>query len=267
MFADRTDNPRAQYLLSAVNDGGYANICNVGAAEEGLVVWAMSGNTASQSHGQFGYTGCGSTSAYSEPGLADDANYCYGCIETLDNRISGKVYYSQGKLFANINAYNGYSSAVLGWRIAPYLDDNGLGCTGGVNCPAFSGLYVENQWCDACGAGTGFGSYFGAVATTPENDWTLFATQSGSGTNTSPGQFYVTTRESLLYPLHDGGIYYCLNNANYTQYRWGDYGAAAPDDPGSNPKNVPATWGSGMYVQNSGAWGTCIAGVHPQDAP
>lgn len=158
---------------------------------------------------------------------------------------------------------------MLGWRVHPYLDDNGLGCTGSVLCPALTAVNIEQEFCYDCGGGNIVEAYFGDIATDPENNWTMFATFSSRGDffNISPGQFYASNRVSFLTPFHDTGIFSCVNNADYEQFRWGDYAAAAPDDPGTNPKNVPATWGSGMYVQPSGLWGTCISGNHPQDGP
>ena len=112
----------------------------------------------------------------------------------------------------------------------------------------------------------------GAIAPDPENDWALFATFSSNAFNTSPGQFYASNRVSWLTPFHDAGIFACQNNAPYTQVRWGDYAAAAPDDPGirvppANTPKIAAVYGSGMYVQANSDWGTCIAGVRPQDGP
>ena len=261
-----SDNPRAQFAVNSVNDGG--GLCTTG-AESGLVVWAFSGSTGGQPRASGFFTGCGSTSNYSIPGSADNASFCNSCIETLDNRISGMVFYSQGVLFPTIDTNNGATSAVLGWRVHPYLDDNGLGCTGSVLCPALTDVILEQEFCYDCGAGNILEAYFGDIATDPENNWTMFATFSSRGDffNISPGQFYASNRVSFLTPFHDSGIFSCVNNAAYGQFRWGDYSAAAPDDPGTNPKNVPATWGSGMYIQSNGLWGTCISGNHPQDGP
>lgn len=260
-----SDNPRAQFAVDTVNYNGGDGFCDANHTfDQGLVVWAFSGITAGQPRAWGFYTGC-NTSAYSFPGSADNAGFCSACIETLDNRISGMVYYSQGVLFPMIDTNNGAASAALGWKVHPYLDDNGAGCTGGVNCPALIAVSIDQEFCYDCGAGNFAEAYFGDIAPDPENNWTMFATFSNTGV--SPGEFYTSNRVSWPFPFHDGGIYSCVNDAAYTQFRWGDYGAASPDDPGTNPKNVPAVYGSGMYVQPSGAWGTCIAAVHPQSAP
>jgi hypothetical protein len=261
-----SDNPRAQYVVNSVNDNG--GICNpAGSGESGLVVWAFSGNTAGQSHASGWFTGCGSTSLYSFPGSADDGTFCAACIETLDNRISAQTFYSQGVFYPSIDANNGGTSAVLGWRVYPYLDDNGQGCTGGVLCPSITAMGIENEFCYDCGGGHSVEAWFGAQGPDAENDWTMFATFASQSSNISPGQFYASNRVSWLTPFHDSGIFSCQNNAAYGQGRWGDYAAVAVDDPGTNVKNIPAVWGSGMYIQPNGNWGSCIAAVHPQDGP
>lgn len=255
------DNPRAQYVINSVNDNG--GICNgSGAGENGLVIWAFSGNTAGQSHASGFFTGCSSTATYSFPGAADNANFCSHCIPTIDNRINSMAFYSAGEIFATIDTFNGYSSAVLGWKLHPFLDDNGQGCTAGVLCPNITSAPFEQQFCYDCGAAQGAQAYYGAIAPTAGNDWTMFAEFSNNGT--SPGMFYTSNQASWTTPFHDGGIFACQNNAAYNQGRWGDYNAASPDEPGRNPPNVASSWGSGMYIQPSGNWGTCVAGNHPE---
>jgi hypothetical protein len=170
------------------------------------------------------------------------------------------VHYGSGRIYPSIDTNNGGTSAVLGWTVRPFLDDNGGGCSS-VNCPVLSGATIEQEWCYDCGAGNFAEAYFGAQAPTPNGDWTMFATFSSNYFGITPGQFYTSNSVSWLFPFHDGGIYSCVNNAPYTQFRWGDYAAVAVDYPGTN--NDPATWGSGMYVQPSGAWGTCISANQP----
>ena len=265
-------NPRAQISVNTLNDNGGTGLCGAsGAGESGLILWAFSGMTASppQPAAAGWFTGCGSTSVYSFPGSADNAGFCFACIETLDNRISAKTFYSQGKIIPSIDTWNGATSAVLGWDVEPFLDVNGLGCTGGVLCPAFSAVAIEKEWCYDCGGGNAVEAYFGAQAPDPENDWTMYATFSSRSDffNVSPSMFYDTTRVTNVGTFIDSGFYSCTANNGYSNFRWGDYAAAAPDDPGTTPKNVAATWGSGMYTKGGNLWGTCITGVHPQDGP
>jgi hypothetical protein len=267
-------NPRAQFTVNTLNDNGGTGLCGAaGAGESGLLLWAFSGMTSAQPHASGWFTGCGSTSVYSFPGSADNAGFCFACIETIDNRITAKTFYSQGKIIPSIDTWNGATSAVLGWDVEPFLDVNGGGCTGGVLCPNISAVTIEKEWCYDCGGGNAVEAYFGAQAPDPENDWTMYATFSSRSDffNISPGMFYDTTRVTNVGTFIDSGTFSCVLNNPYgttgSTARWGDYAAAAPDDPGTNPKNVAATWGSGMYVNGSGTWGTCITGVHPQDGP
>jgi hypothetical protein len=256
------EKPRAQFAINTVNYDGTDGLCPDG-ADHGLVVWSFS-NSVPQA-GSPGpaasgiWTGCGSTSGYLFPGPADNAGFCSGCIETIDNRITGMVHYSAGKMFATIDTNNGGTSAVLGWTVQPFLDDNGGGCTGGFTnlCATLSDVKIDQEFCYDCGAGNLAEAFFGSIAPTPENNWTMYATFASSVFNLSPGQFYTSNRVTWETPFHDGGVFSCQNNAAYNQGRWGDYSAAAPDIPGVN--HSPATWGSGMYIQPSGLWGTCIS--------
>jgi hypothetical protein len=141
------------------------------------------------------------------------------------------------------------------------LNDNGGGCTGAFTnaCPTITGATVEQEFCDYCGAGHGGAAYFGAIAPTEENNWTLFATFSNQ--SLSPGTFYTSNRVTWQTPLHDSGFFSCQANHAYGSSsnvaRWGDYSAAATDLTGT--PNKPSTWGSGMYVSSDNVFGTCIA--------
>lgn len=255
------EKPRTEFAVNALNFGGggpcSGNPCN------GVVVWSFA-NTLKQtgSPGPF-ITGIGvpTPSSYSEPANADNGTFCTNCIDTNDNRIAFMVHYSGGRIFPTINVANGGTSAVLGWVIRPYLNDNGGGCTGAfVNaCPAITGATVEQEFCAYCGAGHGGAGYFGAITPVPENNWTMTATYSSGAT--TPSMYYTSNRVTWQTPFHDSGFYECSNTASYgtsaSAARWGDYAAAAPDIPGT--ADEPAMWFSGMYVQSAGVWGTCIA--------
>lgn len=251
------EKPRAEFAVNALNTGG-GGVCG-GSPCNGLVVWAFA-NTLVQS-GSPGPKVSGihiaTPSSYSEPANGDNAGFCNNCIDTGDNRISAIVQYSAGRLFPSINVGNGGTSAILGWIVRPFLNDNGGNCTGAFTnaCPTISGATVEQEFCDYCGAGHSAGAYYGAVAPTEENNWTMFATFSSQ--SVSPGLFYTSNRVTWQTPLHDSGIFACQTNNTYNG-RWGDYNAASPDVPGY--LNQPAVWGSGMYVASSNNFGTCIAG-------
>jgi hypothetical protein len=247
--AQADEEPRTEYAVDTFNING-AN---------GLVLWSFANVLVQSGTPGPSITGVvvGTPSSYSYPANADNAGFCSNCIETLDNRITSMVQYSAGRLFPTIDTANGGTSAVLGWVVRPYLNDNGSGaCTGAFTnaCPAITGATIETEFCDYCGAGS-FAAFFGDIAPTEENNWTMFATF--SSTSTSPGLFYDSNRVSWQTPFHDSGTFACQNNASYTQGRWGDYSAAAPDF--AEHTNETATWGSGMYILSTGNWGTCIA--------
>jgi hypothetical protein len=247
--AQADEEPRTEYAVDTFNING-AN---------GLVLWSFANVLVQSGTPGPSITGVvvGTPSSYSYPANADNAGFCSNCIETLDNRITSMVQYSAGRLFPTIDTANGGTSAVLGWVVRPYLNDNGSGtCTGTFAnaCPAITGATIETEFCDYCGAGS-FAAFFGDIAPTEENNWTMFATF--SSTSTSPGMFYDSNRVSWQTPFHDSGVFACQNNASYTQGRWGDYSAAAPDF--AEHTNETATWGSGMYILSNGTWGTCIA--------
>jgi hypothetical protein len=245
------EQPRAEYAVASINTNG-AN---------GLVLWSFA-NVVSQTGSPGPYvTGVevATPSSYSYPAEANNGTFCSNCIETLDNRISGMVQYAGGRMFPTLNTANGGTSAVLGWVVRPFLNDNGGGCTGAFAnaCAGITGANIETEFCDYCGAGSQ-GAWFGTIAADEEGNWTMFANYSNTGT--SPGTFYDSNRVSWQTPFHDSGVFACQNNGAYTQTRWGDYTAAAPDF--NNTQVVgqsTAIWGSGMYVLSSGNWGTCIA--------
>jgi hypothetical protein len=242
------EQPRAEYAVTSINTNG-AN---------GLVIWSFA-NIVDQAGTPGPYvTGVhvATPSSYSYPADADNAGFCSNCIETLDNRISGMVQYAGGRMFPTLDTANGGTSAVLGWVVRPFLNDNGGGCSGNFTnaCPGVTGATIETEFCDYCGAGS-LAAWFGTIAADEEGNWTMFA--NFSDTSDSPGTFLNSNRVSWQTPFHDSGVFVCQNNAAYTQTRWGDYTAAAPDY--KENKDTTAFWGSGMYVLSSGDWGTCIA--------
>src|SRR5271165_2190997 len=256
------EKPRAQFAINSFNYNGSDGLCS-GGVDQGVVVWSFSNSvnfTGSPGPAISGFwTGCGSTSTYSFPGYADNANFCSSCIDTDDSRITGIVHYFAGLLYPTINTNNGGRSAVLGWKVHPYLNDNGDGhCTGAyLNlCPTLSDVKIEQEFCYDCGGGTSAEAYYGAIVMDQENNWTMYA--AFSSTSLSPGEFYTSNRVSWETPFHDSGIFACQNNAAYSYGRWGDYSAGAPDIYGKFG-DQPAMWGSGDYVQPSNTWGTCIS--------
>jgi hypothetical protein len=243
------EQPRTEYAVASINTNDNAN---------GLVIWSFA-NTVYQPNSPGPYwtaSTIATPSSYSYPADANNAGYCSHCIETLDNRITGMVQYSGGRLFPTINTANGGTSGILGWVVRPYLNDNGGPCSGTYAnaCPGITGATIETEFCYDC-AGGDYGAYFGTIAADEDNDWTMFANY--SDLTYSPSTFYTSNRVSVQTPFHDGGQFACQNNADYSQIGWGEYTAAAPDY--KEYKFETAIWGSGMYVENNGNWGTCIS--------
>jgi hypothetical protein len=252
--AEKGEKPRAEFAINSFNINSGGGQCSSGC--NGLVVWAFA-NTLVQS-GSPGPVVSGlvisTPSSYNLSANADNDGFCTNCIETLDTRISGMIHYSANSMYAELDTGNGGTSAALVEGVRAFLNDNGDGhCTGTFlnACPTLSGATVFREFCYDCGAGHTAGAYMGDVALTEENNWTMVANFSNG--SSSPGTFLTSGRVTFL-GLHDGGYFIAQNNNSYTQGRWGDYTAAAPDFAGP----LPAVWGSGMYLPSSNAWGTVI---------
>jgi hypothetical protein len=269
-LANPYEKPRAQFLVSSYDFnfscGSSSSGCN------GLTVWSISNAlpTSGSPGLVWGEESIATPSNYTFPANADQPG-SNNSIDTNDLRISGTVPYSGGFLYPTINVGNGGTSAVLGWKVAVYLNDNGDGhCTGAfVNaCPTLdSHTAVTQEFCYACGNGHNGGAWFGDIGVTPEGNWTMSANWSTQ--TASPGTFITSNRVTWPTPFHDGGNYICQAQNGYTQGRWGDYTASAADvEAKGNHTIYPAVWSAGMYVPSSNTWGTCIASsgyVQPTD--
>ncbi len=245
------EQPRAEYAVASTNTNNNAN---------GLEILSFA-NVLAQNGSPGPYVAgihVATPSSYSYPANANNGTFCSNCIPTSDNRITGTVQYAGGRMYPNIDTANGGASAVLGWIVRPFLNDNGGGCTGSFTnaCAGVSAATVETEFCYGCGQGSsGFGAYYGSIVADEEGNWTMFANISGK--SNSPGIIYTTNRVSWQTPFHDSGIYACQKNAAYSQGAWGDYTAAAPDY--NEKSGSTAFWGSGMYLLSDGNWDTCIA--------
>jgi hypothetical protein len=252
------NKPRAQFM---VNSYDFTFACNPSC--NGLVVWAVSNavaNTGSPGPVLSG-TVVSTPSSYTFPANADQPG-SDNSIDTNDLRISGTVPYAGGYLYPTINVANGGTSAILGWKVATYLNDNGDGhCTGAFlnACPTVdSHTAVVQEFCYNCGAGHSNSGYYGSIAVTPGGDWTMTANYSDR--NTYPGTFIDSNRVTWPTPFHDFGNFICDAANPYTQGRWGDYTATAPDNEVKGTGSIyPASWSSGMYVPSNNTWGTCVA--------
>ena len=253
--------PRAEFAVNSFNINSGGGQCRSGC--NGLVVWAFA-NTLVQpgSPGPvISSVVVATPSNYSLPANADQPG-SNNSIDTGDTRITDMVQYSGGLLYATLNTGNGGTSAILGWTVKPYLDDNGGGCTGSFTnaCPRITSATIQQEYCAWCGWAHKGAGYYGTIQPVPENNWTMVYNfsangQNGGQYNYSPGTVYTSVRVTWQ-PFHDGGTFACQNNTSYSEGRWGDYTATAIGCTGCA---TPTTWFSGMYVQSNHQWGTCVA--------
>jgi hypothetical protein len=261
--------PRTEFAVNSFNinfgDGQCRSGCN------GLVVWSLA-NTLQQP----GSPGpvisgivTGTPSNYIFPASADQPG-ADNSIDTGDTRISGAIQYMGGLMYPTLNSGNGGTSAVLGWQVQAFLDDNGPGggpvrCGGTFAnaCPTITSATIVKEFCYDCGAGHDAGAYYGTIQPDPEGNWTMAF--NFSNRSISPGTAYTSNRVTWPTPFHDGGIFLCQNQAFYNPNiqaggRWGDYTGTAIDllNTDGTPSITPAFWFSGMFVKNNGNWSTCI---------
>jgi hypothetical protein len=253
------DKPRAEFAVNSFNLNFGGGQCRSGC--NGLVIWAFA-NTLQQSGSPgpvISAVVIGTPSNYSLSGDADEPG-ATNVIETIDTRITGTVQYRGGFLYPTLDTGNGGTSAILGWQVQPFLNDNAGGCTGAFTnaCPMITGASIVKEFCYFCGAGHAGGAYFGTIQPDPEGNWTMvFNFSSGA---IFPGTAYTSNRVTWQQPFHDSGIFLITGQGFYGQGRWGDYTATAPDLLAGNgtPQTVPAFWFSGMFSRSDGAWGTAI---------
>ena len=253
--SEKGEQPRATFLINSHN-GGFSHPAN------GLDVWAFTNTiVASGSPGpRFTALHVATPSSYNFPANADQPG-SDNSIETLDNRISGQVMYNAGRLYPMIDVGNGGTSADLGWIVRVFLGTDNVDTTNCVGafanaCAGLTAVTIEQEFCYDCGAAHVADAYFGTIGVTPEGNWTMYSTFSNR--NISPGPFVASNRVTWPTPFHDGGFFTCQNQHFYNQVRWGDYMAAALDLVLHN-STQPAIWGSGMFVQSNGDWGTCVS--------
>jgi hypothetical protein len=151
-------------------------------------------------------------------------------IDTGDTRITGTVQYIGGFLYPTINTGNGGTSAVLGWQVQPFLNDNGDGhCTGAFAnaCPTITRATIVKEFCLFCGEGHRAAAYYGTIQPDPEGNWTMV--YNFSDQNNYPITRYTSNRVTWPTPFHDNGNDSCVNSAFYGQFYWTEYLATAID--------------------------------------
>jgi hypothetical protein len=270
---DRTDNPRAEFVVAAHNidaPGGPSNTqCATGCS--GLVVFAIS-NPA------FSLTSPGpevsqfllpTANSYSLPPLATQLGCStLGClIDTGDTRVSGEAVYASGSLYAALNT-NGTgagagASHFLWFQFRPVLDDNNdAACPGGFQCPDITGASMLNEVCWACASGQGDGTgatFYPEVQPDPEGD--VLVVFNYSADDTFPSSAYATNRATqALTTMHDSGFFLQNGLATYELLdnglnRWGDYTAASLD---LTPGTQASFWFAAESSKTASAYRTAI---------
>jgi hypothetical protein len=127
----------------------------------------------------------------------------------------------------------------------PKLDVNG-NITGGDE---------RSEDCFFCGGqGASGSSYFATLAPDTENNVTMTYTYSDN--NTYPEMAVTGRRVSYGDNVMNGAGYVIAGGSGlYSQFRWGDYSAVAPDNTSAGS---PLMWTAGDY-DNFGNWGTAIS--------
>jgi hypothetical protein len=238
------DRPAATYLAHTFNI-----LWNCGAGCGSLGLWSVN-NSAAFTTGGPGptFTGLAVPTAHTyyyppaanQPGSANS-------IETIDVRITGSMYYHAGDLWGSFDTgVPAVSGAHAIWfDYHPKLDVNG-NITGGDE---------RSEDCFFCGGqGASGSSYFATLAPDTENNVTMTYTYSDN--NTYPEMAVTGRRVSYGDNVMNGAGYVIAGGSGlYSQFRWGDYSAVAPDNTSAGS---PLMWTAGDY-DNFGNWGTAIS--------
>jgi hypothetical protein len=229
---------------------------NTGTTESKVVVFDFSNPLKKQSSGQTLSGVVVNTLAYAEPPQADNYPSCTGCLETIDNRISGIPVYMNGNIyFSHDSAVNNGSftnANVLYGVIHPVLSQPSSGCT---LCSTITGgtSVVDQNYIVYAGQTD---DWFGIVQ--PDREGNLFIGYDyGSVTNkTSPSIAYIAKRATAP-GFPDSGFFLRVAANATTNSRWGDYEAAGFEGWGSNKILIAA-----QYAGSNGDWATHIDRVY-----
>ncbi|HEV2351594.1 MAG TPA: hypothetical protein VG028_17320 [Terriglobia bacterium] len=257
-MTDRSDHPDAIYLVNSYN-------MLFGDPSNGLAVWSVSGPTSGSviapnnpfaflqgGNGPvFTLATVGTSHNYTFPPNADEPNgsggVCSGCIDTGDKRISGSVKYHAGELFGSMNTGVANGTAGPIWfEIHPVSSNTNS---------TISSVDERQEDCFVCGGWAKNGSAYYATLQ-PDQENNLVMVFEYSTDTVYPSVVYTSRRVSYGDNLMNGvGNYLAGGSAYYSQGRWGDYTATAPD---LTIANFPTMWFAGMYANGSGNWGTAI---------
>jgi hypothetical protein len=238
------DHPSATYLTNTFNI-----LWNCQNGCSGMVMWSVR-NVAAFTTGGPGPTFSGvvvpTSHTYYYPPNANQPGSATS-VETIDVRISGSMYYHAGHLFGSFETG---VPAVAGAHPV-WFDYHPLLNTSG----DITGAEERQEDCFFCGGQGAAGSaYFATLIPDAEDNLTMTYTYSDN--NNYPGMAVTGRRVSYGDSLMNGAGYYIAQGSGlYSQYRWGDYSAVAPD----NAKAAKVLmWTAGDF-DNSGSWGTAIS--------
>ena len=238
------DHPSAELITNTFNI-----LWNCGGGCHNLTMWSEN-NVAAFTTGGPGPTFSGAVvptaHTYYYPPAAGQPGHA-ASIETIDTRITGSMYYHAGHLFGSFETgVPSVSGAHPIWFDYHPLLNTAQNITGGEE---------RQEDCFFCGGqGANGSAYFATLSPDAEDNLTMTYTYSDN--NTYPEMAVTGRRVTYGDSLMNGAGYVIAGGSGYySQFRWGDYSAVAPDN--TNPAAV-LMWTAGDY-DNSGNWGTAIS--------
>ena len=177
-----------------INFGGgqCRNGCN------GLILWTITNPFAS---GSLSATVIGTVNNYSLPPNAHEPGCTtFGCIETIDTRITGQVKYNAGSLWGSLDTDGSGGGAVgshtLWFEVRPQTDANSN----------LTGATELQEDCFFCGGqGTNGSSFFGTIGADPEGNATLV--YNFSDDSSYPGTAYTSRRVDYCCLMNGAGLW------------------------------------------------------------
>ena len=248
-MTDRSDKPATVLFVNSFNIDWGGGQCRSGC--NGLIVWGI--NNPFNGSGLSGAV-IGTAHNYSLPPNADEPNgsggVCSNCVDTDDVRITGQVKYNAGSLWGSFNTgISGSTEAGPIWfEVHPILDASGN----------VTGAEERQEDCFVCNGWASNGSaYYADLQPDPEGNVVMVFEYSTD--TVFPSMVYTSRRVNFADSNMDGvGAFLQEGSAFYSQGRWGDYTATAPD---LTIANLPSMWFAGQYANGSGNWGTAIGAV------
>ena len=272
---DRTDNPRAEFVVASHNINAVSGPgCSGGCSD--VAVFAISNpvfNTdPTNTRPEVSQVLVNTSDTYSLPPLAVQPACASGpcLIDTGDTRVSGEAIYASGSLYAALGT-NGTgdgagASHFLWFQIRPVLNDNDPQCTGNFlnQCPQIVSASILNEVCWACATGQGDNgtgaTFYPEVQPDPEGNVLVVFNYSDDAT--FPSSAYATNRATeALGVMHDSGFFLQNGLAMYQILdtnginRWGDYTAASLD---LTPGMQASFWFAGESSKSANAYRTAI---------